>query len=74
MLVTNWYSFLGQEYSFFKISLQAGLLKNQKILRPETLQKLYPRSQDAITTALLYLFPLSNSIFSTKPTLVKVLG
>ena len=58
----NWYSFLGQEYSFFNVIVSClialKILKRQNILPPEIPLRLYPRSQAAITIALQLLFPL----------------
>ena len=54
----NWYSLLGQEYSFFNVIVSClitlKILKSQNILRPET----PPRFQPAITIALQSFFPL----------------
>ena len=57
-----WCSFLGQEYSFSMSLLSClitlKILKSQKLLYPETPQRLYSRSQAAITIALQSLFAL----------------
>ena len=64
-LVIHWYSFLGQEYSFFSAIVSCLMdvmtLKSQNdlwALPPDTAQRLFPRSQTAITIPLHLLFPL----------------
>ena len=48
----NWYSYLGQEYIFFNVTVSCLItLKSQKMLHPKTLQNLFLRSQAAIMIA-----------------------